>query len=49
MIILFGVKADEAHKMQRVRVIGIGGKRLLAAKLRVETLARLQVAKTGRQ
>jgi len=49
VIILFGVKANAAHQMQRVRVIGIDGKHLLAAKLRVENLARLKVAKTGRQ
>jgi len=47
MIILFGVKANEAHKMQGVCVIGISRKRLLAAKLRVERSARLQVAKPG--
>ena len=47
MVVLFGVEGKETHQVQGVRVVGIHGKRLLAAKLGVEMPSCLHVAEAG--
>jgi hypothetical protein len=47
MIVLLRHQRQQTLQMKRVRMTGIGGKRLLAAHLRIEMPAGLHMAKAG--
>jgi hypothetical protein len=47
VIVLFSLEGQQTHQVQRVRMIGIGSKRLLAAESRIVVSSAWHVGKAG--